>query len=59
MTDTTPTQSPRNDDPKESERARQQPQEDKGGSSGASAQQNHAGSSGQRSAPGRKPLFGT
>jgi|HubBroStandDraft_4_1064222.scaffolds.fasta_scaffold128014_2 hypothetical protein len=59
MTDTTPTQASRNDDPKESDRAHQQPQEDKGGSSGSSAQQNHKGSSGQRPAAGRKPLFGT
>ena len=59
MTDTTPTQAPHNEDPKESEWAHQQPQDDKGGSSGSSAQQNHAGSSGQRPAAGRKPLFGT
>jgi|HubBroStandDraft_1064217.scaffolds.fasta_scaffold22756_4 hypothetical protein len=59
MTDTTPTQASRDEDPKELERAHQQPQEDQGGSSGSSAQQNHAGSSGQRPAPGRKPLFGT
>jgi len=59
MTDTTPTQASRNEDPKETERARQQPKEDQGGSSGSSAQQNRAGSSGQHPAPGRKPLFGT
>ena len=59
MTDTTPTQASHNNDPKEPERTHQQPKEDKAASSGTSAQQNHAGSSGQRSAPGRKPLFGT
>jgi hypothetical protein len=59
MTDTTPTQRSRDDDPKESEWADQQPKEDQGESSGSLSQQNHAGSSGQRPAPGRKPLFGT
>jgi hypothetical protein len=59
MTDTTPTQASCNDDPKETERARQQRNKDQGGSSGWSAQQNDAGSPGQHQAAGRKPLFGT
>jgi hypothetical protein len=59
MTDTTPTQASRNDDPKESEWTHQQLQEDNAGSYGSSAQRNHAGSSGQRPAAGRNPLFGT
>jgi hypothetical protein len=59
MTDTTPTQASRNDDPKESEWTHQQLQEDKAGSSGSSAQRNHAGSSGQRPAARLNPLFGS
>jgi hypothetical protein len=59
MTDKTPTEASRNNDPKKSEWSHQQPQEDEGESSGSSAQQNHASSSGERPAPGRKPLFGT
>lgn len=59
MTDTTPTQASRIEDPKELERTHQQLEEDKGGSSSPAMPQNCAGSSGQHPAPGRKPLFGT
>jgi hypothetical protein len=59
MTDTTLTTATRNDDPKESEHAREQAQVDKCGSSDPPTQQGDAGSSSRRNTPGRKPLFGT
>jgi hypothetical protein len=59
MTDTTPTEIESNGAPNEAEHAREQAQEDRNRSSGPPAQQSHAGSSGQRGTPGRKPLFGT
>jgi len=53
----TPTKMIRHPEPGKSEQARQQAQEDQAGPSGPQAQQSRAGSSDQRTAPGRKPLF--
>jgi hypothetical protein len=59
MTDTPPTTATRKGDPGESERAREQAEDDEGDSSDPPAQQSKAVSSGQRPSPGRTPLFGT
>lgn len=59
MPDPTPTQVSHNGAPKGPKHVREQAQEDQGGSSVPPAQQSHAGLSAQRSAAGRKPLFGS
>src|ERR1700674_967498 len=53
----TPKKMIRRPEPAKSEQARQQAQEDQAGPSGPQAQQSQAGSSDQRTAPGRMPLF--
>jgi hypothetical protein len=53
----TPTKMIRRPEPAKSEQAPQQAQEDQAGPPGPQAQQSQAGSTGQPTAPGRKPLF--
>jgi hypothetical protein len=53
----TPKKMIRHPEPAKSEQAPQQAQEDQAGPSGPQAQQSQAGSSDQRTAPGRMPLF--
>ena len=57
MIDTTSTQMIRHSEPAKSEQTRQQGQKDDASPFGSRTQQRQAGSSGQRTAPGRKPLF--
>jgi len=47
----------RHSEPAKSEQTRQQGQKDDASPFGSRTQQRQAGSSGQRTAPGRKPLF--
>ena len=58
MTDTTPTKMI-HPEPATSEETRQQAQQDQAGPSGPQTQQSQIGSSGRRTAPGRRPLFRT
>ena len=57
MIDTTSTQMIRHSEPAKSEQTRQQGQKNDASPFGSCTQQRQAGSSGQRTAPGRKPLF--
>jgi len=57
MTDTTLTKMVSYPESESLEQACQQIQEDQACPSSAQAWQSHTGSSGQRTAPGRKPLF--
>jgi hypothetical protein len=57
MTDTTPTRMIRHPEPAKSDQAGQQAQEGQAGLSVPQTQESQESLSGQRTAPGRKPLF--
>lgn len=59
MTDTTQSKVNRDDDPRELEETRRQAPEDQADRDSPPTQRSSASSSGQRTSPGRKPLFGT
>jgi hypothetical protein len=59
MTDTTQTEANRDENPGEPKDTRPQMEADEDDLDGAPAQQSRPGSTGRRSSPGRRPLFGT